>query len=771
MSKQTCFVFCIVLCLCFSVLALAEPEKQECLFVTADASGHVYTVTDSIKLLNPDGLSDLADISCLTAIQPTGEAGSFTQDGETLTWHADGRNVSYQGTSETVPPVVPVVTLSLDGKPIEAENLKDASGHLSMTVAYQKSSDAPFLAITAIPALGGGINGIEVDHGMVFDSDSRQVIVGYALPGLDLTKLDKDIDNSFTITADVDHPDIRWMMSIATAEPLSKVIDQFSGEMDDAQRLLRELDDSMDALHNSTEQPDASDRLTDVFLSIRTLVDGTVQLADGAAELSDGAAALYDGTSALKDGADTLADGTLEFADGMSKADTGAKSLADGAAQLAEGTAAASSGASALCDGSTSLADGASQIADGALQLKGGIAQLNTGLAQLTANNEALNAGAAEIFNAILETANQTIAGSGLSEAGIDMPALTADNYQEVLSSTLEMMTPEGIQAYAEAAAREQVRAQVDANADKIEAAVTEAAKAKVLEGVLAATGMEMDAASYEAAVNAGQVPQVKQMAVTAAVNAKLGESAVIKEIAIEIGHQKSALIEQYMESEDIQKQIQTAVTAAASNPALLSASESLTELLQKLDSIHTFVSGLSDYTAGVEAAAAGGIQLAAGADTLAAGTTQLSSGAAELRDGTAQLNDGITALNSGAGELSTGASALVSGLNDLTAASIQIRDGAASLADGTVQVNDGTKDLYDGSVALASGSAELRDGIQQGIDDLYDTVLPKLDGRLNDLVDLYNTTASQLKVPVTYDLLPDGYNHSLLLITRTDLQ
>ena len=56
------------------------------------------------------------------------------------------------------------------------------------------------------------------------------------------------------------------------------------------------------------------------------------------------------------------------------------------------------------------------------------------------------------------------------------------------------------------------------------------------------------------------------------------------------------------------------------------------------MDSVHTFVTGLSSYTDGVS-------QAAQGAATLHTGSTQLSDGAVQLSDGTAQLADGLDAL------------------------------------------------------------------------------------------------------------------------------
>ena len=81
--------------------ALAENTKHERVYVVAGADGTVTSITDSIRLENMDGLDELADRTMLNGIQNVGGNEAFTLEGETLTWKADGKNVIYQGTSDT----------------------------------------------------------------------------------------------------------------------------------------------------------------------------------------------------------------------------------------------------------------------------------------------------------------------------------------------------------------------------------------------------------------------------------------------------------------------------------------------------------------------------------------------------------------------------------------------------------------------------------------------------------------------------------------------
>ena len=83
------------------------------------------------------------------------------------------------------------------------------------------------------------------------------------------------------------------------------------------------------------------------------------------------------------------------------------------------------------------LNTGLSALNDGARQLSDGAAALDAGLTTLSDNSPALNQGADAIFSAILDVANEQIRSSGLSEAGLSLPELTAENYQSVLSGMI----------------------------------------------------------------------------------------------------------------------------------------------------------------------------------------------------------------------------------------------------------------------------------------------------------------------------------------------
>lgn len=91
-------------------------------------------------------------------------------------------------------------------------------------------------------------------------------------------------------------------------------------------------------------------------------------------------------------------------------------------------------GASQLVDGAAQLAAGANALNEGAAQLNGGLGQLTGGLDTLTSNNDALKAGARQVADGVLNSANSTLMEGGL----IDQP-MTWENYASVIDHVLEM--------------------------------------------------------------------------------------------------------------------------------------------------------------------------------------------------------------------------------------------------------------------------------------------------------------------------------------------
>lgn len=375
------------------VSGLAENTKHERVYVVAAADGTVKSLTDNIRLENADELTEIVDRTMLTGIQNVGGQETFSLEGETLTWQAQGQDITYQGTSDKAPGFLPVVTLTLDGQEIDAAVLKEKTGEAVLTVSYQAQESVPALAFTLLPLPAEEVSDLQLENAAVLSEMGQQVLVGWAVPGVDA---DLALPTSFTASFHADHADLSWMLTLSTSDPIDAVCKKLEERIEiDPHAELTEIETLLTALQSGEALPETTGKAKDIALKINELNDGLTQLNDGAAALAEGTAQLSDGASTLQEGAAQL--------------NTGAAELATGAATLSSGATDAEAGAAAL----------------------------DTGLATITENNDTLNAGAQAIFEAILSTANSQLAASGLDAAGIEIPALTAENYAGVLDAVM----------------------------------------------------------------------------------------------------------------------------------------------------------------------------------------------------------------------------------------------------------------------------------------------------------------------------------------------
>ena len=524
MNKRIISILLALLMAMSCVTAIAENARHERVYAVVGADGTVQSLTDSIRLENPEGLDVLSDSTLLTGIENVGGEETFALDGQTLTWQAKGKDITYQGTSDKPLPVTPEISATLDGQEVPVSQLKDKAGEVMLTVSYSQPEALPHLVASVLLLPETGVSDLTVENGTVLSLSGRQAVLGWAVPGAnDALKL----PSRFTVRFQGDHAELGWMMTFASADPIQKAWREIDSRMDfDPQAELNDVVALLTALQSGEPLPEVTGKASELPGRINALNDGLADLNSGAQTLAEGAAAL------------------------------------------------------------------------------------DSGLAALSANSEALNDGADDIFSAVLETANQQLAASGLAEAGIEVPELTPDNYADTLTALIAQFDSETVLAAARPQVEAVVRPQVEANEEQIRGAVTEAVRAQVLSQVLAEAGMDMEA--YMSAVGAGQVDEAARQQVQAAVDAQMETDAVKELIEAKTAEQIEQLV-----SDNTDQALATDETVAAKLAQAQEAHDTLQSLLDRLNGVNTFVSGLKTYTAGVDQAASGASDLSVGAAAL----------------------------------------------------------------------------------------------------------------------------------------------------------
>lgn len=626
-------------------------SKDETVYVLAGADGSVQKIIVSDWLKNELGSASLTDKSGLSNIENVKGDESYSINGDNMTvWDAQGNDIYYQGDIQKELPVGLTVRYTLNGKTVSPEQLKGQSGKVTIRFDYENRQYETV-------QINGQNQRIYVPFamltGMILDNDTfRNVTVTNG-------KLVNDGDR--TVVVGLAFPGLQENLNLSR--------DQLS--IPSSVEITADVTDFSLGMTVTLACNDLFSQLGDVDLGSLDAAGSLNKLTNAMDQLLNGSSALYDGLTTLLDKSGELAAGVEELAQGAAAIKAGADSLDEGAAEL-----------------------------------KAGLSDLSEGLNKLSANSAALNGGAEQVFNSLLETATAQIRAKGLT-----VPDLTIENYAEELNKLIKSLDETTVYENAltqvtaavekqrplitqkvTAAVRQEVEAKVTA-AVKTEA--TTAAQAQVAENVIR-TATRMTKKDYDAAVAAGQIPQATQDAVNAAIQAQLSDPDVQKQINATVEAQMAsetvkitikAQTDAQMKTEKVQAAISQNVElqvkkAIAENMAsdevqkqLQAASEgskTLIALKASLDDYNAFYLGLLDYTAGVDEAAEGSDELYAGAGDLKDGTAELRAGAAKLYAGVLQLKDGTPALVSGVTQLKNGAMQLSEGLQQLNKEGIQ---------------------------------------------------------------------------------------------------
>ncbi|NLM45484.1 MAG: hypothetical protein GX200_01590 [Firmicutes bacterium] len=138
-----------------------------------------------------------------------------------------------------------------------------------------------------------------------------------------------------------------------------------------------------------------------------------------------------------------LAGGIAELANGTKELHTGAKGIRDALSQVRDGAETLERGSRAAAEGAKEFAAGIKTVADGVKSSENALAEITGGLQELAGENSSLQAGAAAIFDSALAAANKELSAQ-ISLPGITIPALTRDNYSQVLAGLINTLEQYG---------------------------------------------------------------------------------------------------------------------------------------------------------------------------------------------------------------------------------------------------------------------------------------------------------------------------------------
>lgn len=707
-------------------------SKDETVYVLTGADGSVKKIIVSDWLKNELGSASVADKSDLSDIENVKGDESYTINGDNMTvWDAQGNDIYYQGNIQKELPVGLSVRYYLDGKSVSPEELKGKSGKVTIRFDYENRQYETVQ-----------INGVNqriyvpfaMLTGMILDNDTFQ--------NVQITNGKLVNDGDRTVVVGLAFPGLQENLNLSR--------DDLS--IPDSVEITADVTNFSLGMTVTLACNDLFSQLGDVDLTSLDSTSALDQLTGAMDQLLSGSSALYGGLSTLLDKSGELVSGVEE-----------------------------------LAQGAAAIKSGADSVDDGAAQLKAGLANLSSGLNTLSANSEALNSGAKQVFNSLLETAATQIRAKGLN-----VPDLTIENYAEELNTLIKSLdettvyetalkqvtdaveaqrpvinqkVTEAVRQQVEtkvtAAVRQQVTEEVTAAVQQqVSATVTDTAQQQVAEQVIQAAA-NMSKADYDAAVAAGIIPQQTQDAVNAAIQAQMGSEAVQSKIAENVSAQ--------MASEAVQSKITENIDMQISSEAVQATITENTDAQLQTEAIQATIQQQTELQ--VQKA----ISENMASDAVQSQLKKASEGAQTLIALKASLDDyntfylGLLTYTGGVDDAAAGANDLYAGADQLKGGTAQLRAGAAQLYNGVLQLQDGTPALVSGVTQLKDGAMQLSEGLQQFNRDGIQKLVNLLQNDVGDLSARVQATIDVSKDYRSFAGISDDAEGQVKFIYRTD--
>ena len=573
-----------------------DVDKDETVYVFAKANGDVDNILVNETLKNRDKNDKIEDTTDLKDIVNVKGDETFTQNGNKITWDAAGNEISYQGTTDKQLPVSVKATYYLDGNEISPEDLAGKSGKVKIRLDYTSNEtvtkdvngkdediSVPFIAVSGM-VLGDNFTNIQVTNGKYLTQGESNIVVGYAVPGLDsgvkdaAKDLDTEIPDYVEVSADV--TDFSLDMTVTMLVNGSEM--DYSGDLD-----LTDLDKLTDSLSSAGDQ-----------------------LADGSGELSDGA-------TQVSDGAGTLADKMGDLTSGAGSLKAGMESLSSSSGDLSNGVSVINQSAQAIAAGVNTL--------DTAVNTKmteeEQAAVAKQAASQVSASVEAQFAAGTDTYNYIYNSA--------------------VNNYTTSMSNATDQIA----QAYINSALSSKAMEYATENAPKLMQAYNldyQTAFNQAYNGALQNAELQAGvAASVQGAFK--QMAQQTTTSLAEGGKAAIGQSVVdaCKSAATQAASQAAGQAA-VQGAETAKATIASQIEATQANGySLVSGANALAQGTSTLaGSIPALKNGISQLVSGANALASGAGQLKDGAVTLADGASQVADGAGTLNESLVTLNN-----------------------------------------------------------------------------------------------------------------------------------
>ena len=617
-------------------------EKDESVYVKADAAGRPTEKTVEVVLKKIEGSDPIEDRSNLREIKNTEGNEEYTEAGEgRYLWQNNGEDIHYKGKSDQALPVNVRITYYLEGQEVSAEKIAGKTGKVKIRFDYENNTDVPFMVLSAAMLPADVFSDVEVTNGRLMDLGDQKAVIGFAFPGLmDTLKL---VD--YEPTEEIELPE--YVEIEARAEDFA--LDFTASVVSTG--LFEDLEDK--DLEDLDKLPEDMDELTDASTEIR---DAAQELADGGSEFGDYLSQYFDGLSQLSEGTDSLDQGLTLLSQNISKISEGSKSLQGGLEQIDQSLAKVD--LSALSSPESKKASEAAQaalesIGENSAALKEKLTAVGTNLETVQTFVEDVNAYIGQVQD--LQKAIEELPAPDLAAADLE------NGWTERLND--------------EAASQAKEKAQTAA--DDARESIIEIVKGSSLPDDLGLTDEQKEQiiAQIVESIDENKVT-VNEEDIEISLDAAFGE--IRDGIQKEAEGQRNTL-------RDVSLKI-----AEPSVPYLEALSpEKMEEITQVIGNMEQSLAVIGAYAEGMSQTASGLTELSTALTQLKAGVSQLSGGSAQLSEGLGLFEKALEAASEGSAQLSSAMKTVSSAGGELGSAYWQLVDGMNEFADGIAEFDE----------------------------------------------------------------------------------
>ena len=617
-------------------------EKDESVYVKADAAGRPTEKTVEVVLKKIEGADPIEDRSNLREIKNTEGNEEYTEAGEgRYLWQNNGEDIHYKGKSDQALPVNVRITYYLEGQEVSAEKIAGKTGKVKIRFDYENNTDVPFMVLSAAMLPADVFSDVEVTNGRLMDLGDQKAVIGFAFPGLmDTLKL---VD--YEPTEEIELPE--YVEIEARAEDFA--LDFTASVVSTG--LFEDLEDK--DLEDLDKLPEDMDELTDASTEIR---DAAQELADGGSEFGDYLSQYFDGLSQLSEGTDSLDQGLTLLSQNISKISEGSKGLQSGLDQIDQSLAKVD--LSALSSPESKKASEAAQaalesIGENSAALKEKLTAVGTNLETVQTFVEDVKAYIGQVQD--LQKAIEELPAPDLAAADYE------NGWTERLNDEAASQAKEKAQEAADDV-RDSIIEIVEGSSFPDDLGLTEEQKAQIITQIVES-------------IDENKVT-VNEEDIEISLDAAFGE--IRDGIQKEAEGQRNTL-------RDVSLKI-----AEPSVPDLEALSpEKMEEITQIIGNMEQSLAVIGAYAEGMSQTASGLTELSSALTQLKFGVSQLSGGSSQLTEGLGLFEKALEAATEGSAQLSSAMKTVSSAGGELGSAFWQLVDGMNEFADGIAEFDE----------------------------------------------------------------------------------